>query len=209
GKKSAGNTHASQSTCARPFYSCPCLPRYPLEIKTHPTTLESRAGGDRLCRPATGSRWLARCRVAFDLGPRGRLNIIGVLRRFHLSAAPWSRCFALTAYALALGGKGLHIRSQEAPPGSSVSLNPENSHAGEIAGPSESLLLEISKSGIGDLEDREAKSAGSLHAGQPKSLAESPWFSAGGSEMSSMADPKGKGGGNGLIQIKMNKRMEE
>ncbi len=35
---------------------------------------------------------------------------------------------------------------------------------------------------IGDLEDREVKSAGSLHAGQPKSLAESPWFSAGGSE---------------------------
>lgn len=98
GKKSAGNTHASQSTCARPFYSCPCLPRYPLEIKTHPTMLESRAGGDRLCRPATGSRWLARCRVAFDLGPCGRLNIIGVLRRFHLSAAPWSHCFALTAY---------------------------------------------------------------------------------------------------------------
>lgn len=76
----------------------------------------------------------------------------------------------------------MHIRSQEAPPGSSVPLNPENSHAGEIAGPSVSLLLETSKSGIGDLEDREAKSAGSLRAGQPKSLAESPWFSAGGSK---------------------------
>lgn len=97
----------------------------------------------------------------------------------------FSAAFSLSVNpsALALGGKGLHIRSQEAPPGSSVSLNPENSHAGEIAGPSESLLLEISKSGIGDLEDREAKSAGSLHAGQPKSLAESPWFSAGGSEV--------------------------
>lgn len=76
----------------------------------------------------------------------------------------------------------MHIWRQEEPPGSSVSLNPESSHAGEIADPSESLLLETSKSGIGDLEDREAKSAGSLHAGQPKSLAESPWFSAGGSE---------------------------
>lgn len=76
----------------------------------------------------------------------------------------------------------MHIWRQEEPPGSSVSLNPESSHAGEIADPSESLLLETSKSSIGDLEDREAKSAGSLHAGQPKSLAESPWFSAGGSE---------------------------
>lgn len=63
-----------------------------------------------------------------------------------------------------------------------MSLNPDNSHAGEIAGPSESLLLETSKSGTGDLEDREAKSVGSLRSGQPKSLAESPWFSAGGSE---------------------------
>lgn len=81
-----------------PFTHAPCLPRYPLEIKTHPTRLESRAGGDRLCRPAAGSRWLARCRVAFDLGPRGKLNIIGVLRRFHLSAVPWSRCSVLAAY---------------------------------------------------------------------------------------------------------------
>lgn len=96
----------------------------------------------------------------------------------------FSAAFSLSVNpsALALRGKSLHIWSQEAPPGSSVSLNPENSHAGEIAGPSESLLLETSKSGIGDLEDREAKSAGGLHAGQPKSLAERPWFSTGGAQ---------------------------
>lgn len=81
-----------------PFTHAPCLHRYPLEIKTTSHNAGRRAGCDRLCRPAAGSRWLARCRVAFDLGPCGRLNIIGVLRRFHLSAAPWSRCFALTAY---------------------------------------------------------------------------------------------------------------
>lgn len=111
------------------------------------------------------------------LGPGATLHFVCALCVF-------SAAFSLSVNpsALSMGGKSLHIWSQEAPPGSSVSLNPENSHAGEIAGLSESLLLETSKSGIGDLEDREVKSAGSLHAGQPKSLAESPWFSAGGSE---------------------------
>lgn len=109
----------------------------------------------------------------------------GAALQFVCALCVFSAAFSLSVNpsALALGrGKSLHIRSQEAPPGSSVPFNPENSHAGEIAGPSVSLLLETSKSGIGDLEDREAKSAGSLHAGQPKSLAESPWFSAGGSK---------------------------
>lgn len=90
--------------------------------------------------------------------------------------------FSVNPSALAFGGKIFCIWSQEAPPGSSASLNPESSHAGEIAGPLEFLLLETSKSGVGDLEVREAKSAGSQHAGQPRSLAESPWFSVGGSE---------------------------
>lgn len=98
GEKSAGNTHASQHTCARPVYSCPLSTQISLRDQDTSHNAGRRAGGDRLCRPAAGSRWLARCRVAFDLGPRGRLNIIGVLRRFHLSAAPWSRCFALTVY---------------------------------------------------------------------------------------------------------------
>lgn len=51
-----------------------------------------------------------------------------------------------------------------------------------LQAPQSLAFWKFPKSGIGDLEDIEAKSAGSLHAGQPKSLAESPWFSAGGSE---------------------------
>lgn len=86
------------------------------------------------------------------LGPDAALHFVCALCVF-------SAAFSLSVNpsALALRGKSLHIWSQEVPPGSSVSLNPENSHAGEIAGPLESLLLETSKSGIGDLEDREAE----------------------------------------------------